>query len=106
MSILDLDAETNDASEQNLRQLSACPDCRQLVSLRAASCPHCGSPFHSTTRQQPTLGRIVGGIILGYLGIMLINVVFFLIITIFFAGLIGGALNRTTPSRTPTTTFP
>ena len=26
-------------------KLQACPDCSQLVSLRAISCPHCGSPI-------------------------------------------------------------
>jgi hypothetical protein len=28
--------------------LEACPDCRNLVSLRARGCPHCGAPLHGT----------------------------------------------------------
>lgn len=31
--------------ERSLLNLTACPDCRELISLKATACPHCGCPI-------------------------------------------------------------
>lgn len=90
-------------STPTLQRLGSCTDCRREVSRQAISCPHCGSPFRSI-KQQPTLGRIAGGVILGYLGILVINAVLFFVVFIFFAGIFANALSP--PVRTPTSTRP
>ena len=51
--------------------LSACPDCGNLVSNRAESCPRCGRFFQSF-RLTEVIGRnwslrIAWGVVLGYL---------------------------------------
>jgi len=85
--------------------LGGCPDCGHPISRRAESCPHCGSPLR-VRPQQPTLGRIAGGVILGYLGILIINIVLFFIVLTFFAGIFSNALSNTSPTKRPTSVYP
>ncbi len=87
--------------------LVSCPACQHRVSTNAACCPGCGRRFQHKQQsivlplQQPTLGRIVGGIVLGYICIMILNAVFFFLFATLFVGIIGNAVNsapRTSPN--------
>ena len=51
-----------DESERTTN-LTACPDCGEKVSKRAAACPHCGAPLSGTQTQPSTVDKtIVNGI--------------------------------------------
>jgi uncharacterized paraquat-inducible protein A len=98
MSTLGLDDQSEHAPQQTADQiprqgqstssrskLGTCPDCDRPVSRSAAACPNCGCQF-TTNTHHPTVGRIAGGVMLGYLGILLINLILFFLVLIFFAG--------------------
>lgn len=85
--------------------VGSCPDCRNVVSQQAHTCPHCGRPFVHPS-QYPSIGRIAAGVIVGYLGILVINFVLAVIIMLFFAGVIGSALSGPAPRPSSSTSRP
>ena len=40
--------------------LSPCPDCFELISKRAATCPHCGAPLNVSAETRPTKEAVSG----------------------------------------------
>ena len=85
--------------------LFACPDCAKQISKRAINCPHCGLPVNQRIEivsRQGWSGTIAGGVILGYFGILIINVILFFL----FMSVIAGALSNVSQPRTPAPTYP
>jgi hypothetical protein len=83
------------APAQSFSTLATCPDCSRLVSYRAEHCPSCGLRLRPRESQQTSMLKIAGGVIMGYFGILIINVILGVIIFIFFAGAIAAALSKT-----------
>jgi RNA polymerase subunit RPABC4/transcription elongation factor Spt4 len=84
------------------QQLGSCPDCNNLISHRAESCPHCGRFFQSF-RQTEVIGknwswRIAWGVVLGYFGILIISAILFFTFGVMIAGMIAGSAPRTPSS--------
>jgi uncharacterized paraquat-inducible protein A len=96
--------EPNSNQPTNTQNCISCPDCFNLVSKRAESCPHCGRFFQSF-RLTEVIGRnwslrIALGMILGYLVILVINAILFFTVGVFVLGVISNALNKTQPTPT------
>ncbi len=105
MNQLGLDVEIRQPNiTQSSSTLAMCPDCSRAVSYRAEHCPSCGLRLQPRENQQTSIGRIAVGVILGYLGIMVINAVLFFVVMIFFAGVMARALDGVRSA--PTTETP
>ncbi len=89
----------NKPEGKNAPQLLSCPDCGNLISKRAESCPRCGRFFQSF-RLTEVIGRnwslrIAWGIILGYIVILIINTILFFTVGMLFLGAITNSMNKT-----------
>ncbi len=80
------------------RRLQVCEDCGGTISLKANTCPHCGRVYtlgHGISVYGKNWSwRIAGGVILGYFGIIIINIILLIIGFSFFASLFANAANQ------------
>lgn len=107
MSQLGLADDTANASynHQNISpatKLAKCPDCAQSISYRAEVCPHCGLRFKHDV-SQPSIARIALGVIVGYIGILIITAAIWFVALVVFAGAFASAFNdiRQGPTSSP-----
>lgn len=87
-------AGTGQPSNSNL---VTCPHCLGLCSIRASVCPGCGCPFSREPLSFPSIPRIAMGVILGYLGILVISALLFFVVMAFFSALMANALSGVQP---------
>jgi len=97
MNQLGLD-DTQSQRINSTSSLASCPDCKRLVSYRAEICPACGLRLQHRPSTQPSVLRIAGGVLLGYLGILFINIVLGLVAFMFFAGALAAAIGNVQPN--------
>ncbi len=92
-------------SRLQVGKLGKCPDCEHLISHRAESCPSCGFFIQNlrgkTVDERGWVSRIAWGVIIGYFGILFINIIVGVFAFMLFAGLIASAVQKTaTPNYT------
>lgn len=84
--------------------LVGCSDCGGTVSQRAKVCPHCGSQFvPNDFVVYPSIPRIAMGVVLGYIGILVINVVLFFVVMVFFSAMMASVLSGVQQNPPPAT---
>ena len=72
---------------QSSLNLEACPDCRELVSMRAFVCPHCGAPIQPPPphpEQRFTMLRAIASLY-WYTGVLLVIVAAVALLVLFYA---------------------
>jgi len=104
MNTLGLSENKTEINNTSIGNLFSCPDCQGWVSHYAESCPKCGRFFQrfqdAKTYQKGIVDgrnwiwRIAFGVILGYLGALMITFALWFVLFILFAASVANTLQN------------